>query len=59
MGVERSETHHPFQHDNVAEAMGFTSFYPSYALRRTYKTCASYRNCGNETGGFCAAIQSV
>jgi hypothetical protein len=30
--VERSETHHPSQHDNAAEAMGFTSFYPSYAL---------------------------
>jgi hypothetical protein len=29
--VERSETHHPFRQDNVAEAMGFTSFYPSYA----------------------------
>jgi hypothetical protein len=30
--VERSETHHPSRHDNTAEAMGFTSFYPSYAL---------------------------
>jgi hypothetical protein len=30
--VGRSETHHPFQHDNAAEAMGFTSFYPSCAL---------------------------
>jgi hypothetical protein len=32
--VERSETHPPFQHDNTAEAMGFTSFYhpTRYAL---------------------------
>jgi hypothetical protein len=30
--VERSKTHPPFQHDNAAEAMGFTAFNPSYAL---------------------------
>ena len=35
--VERSETHHPSQHDNAAEAMGFTSFYLSYALHGTNK----------------------
>ena len=31
--VERSETHHASQDDKVTGAMGFTSFYPSYALK--------------------------
>jgi hypothetical protein len=30
--VERSKTHQASQDDNATEAMGFTSFYPSYAL---------------------------
>lgn len=31
--VERNETHHASQHDNAAQAMGFTTFNPSYALQ--------------------------
>jgi hypothetical protein len=45
--VERSETHHPFRHGNAAEAMGFTSFYPSYALVDAHDS----KSCSARSGG--------
>jgi hypothetical protein len=47
--VERSETHHPSQHDNAAEAMGFASFYPSYALTRKFNSTLTVANIRRET----------
>jgi hypothetical protein len=47
--VERSETHHPSQHDNAAEAMGFTSFYSSYALTRKFNSTLAVASIRRET----------